>query len=147
MDAARVLGISEDKYDQALDRVSNIERNSIDAGEFRPYRISQKVDEAFQTHADEMGVPNPLYKAYATLEKIDNQLSTLSLDELFPDIQNPLIPMGLGMPFSTPGGDTNALSSLNLPSVNPGAVTNQGGSIPYNQLTTEQKLDKLFGRS
>ena len=51
--------------------------------------------------------------------------------------------MGLGMPFTTPGGDTG---SLNLPSINPAAVTNQGGSIPYNQLTNEQKLDKLFGR-
>ena len=93
-----------------------------------------------------MGVPNPLYKAYAALEKIDNQLSTLTLDELFPDIQNPLVPMGLGMPFTTPGGDTNALSSLNLPGVNPQAVTNRGGNINYNQLTTEQKIDRLFGR-
>ena len=146
MDAARTLGISQEKYDQALDRVSNIEKNAIDAGEFRPYKISRNIDEAFQTHADEMGVPNPLYKAYAALEKIDNQLSTLTLDELFPDIQNPLVPMGLGMPFTTPGGDTNALSSLNLPGVNPQAVTNRGGNINYNQLTTEQKIDRLFGR-
>ena len=143
MDAARVLGISSEDYDQALDRVSNVERSAIDDGEFRPYRISRNIDQAFQTNADAIGVPNPLYKAYAALEKIDNQLSTLTLDELFPDIQNPLIPMGLGMPFTTPGGDTG---SLNLPSINPAAVTNQGGSIPYNQLTNEQKLDKLFGR-
>ena len=42
----------------------------------------------------------------------------------------------------TPGGDTG---SLNLPGVNPQAVTTQGGSIPYNQMTTQQKLDSLFG--
>ena len=66
-----------------------------------------------------------------------------SLDDLFPDITNPLIPQGLGMPFMTPGGDTG---SLNLPSINPQAVTNQGGNIPYNQLTSSQKLDILFNR-
>ena len=43
----------------------------------------------------------------------------------------------------TPGGDTG---SLNLPSINPQAVTNQGGNIPYNQLTSSQKLDILFNR-
>jgi hypothetical protein len=147
MDAARILGISEEKYDQALDRVSNVEKNAIDAGEFRPYTISQKVDEAFQTHADEMGVPNPLYKAYAAIEKIDNQLSTLTLDELFPDIQNPLVPMGLGLPFTTPGGDTNALSSLNLPSINPQAVNSGGQTNTLSGLTNQQKIDILFGRS
>ena len=68
----------------------------------------------------------------------------LSLDDLFPDITNPLVPMGIGTPFATPGGDTG---SLNLPAVNPQAVTNTGGNIPYNNLSTQQKLDILFGRS
>ena len=36
----------------------------------------------------------------------------------------------------TQGGDTG---SLNLPGVNPQALTNQGGNIPYNQLTTAAK--------
>ena len=35
--------------------------------------------------------------------------------------------------------------SLNLPGVNPQAVTNQGGNIPYNHLTTQQKINILFG--
>ena len=52
--------------------------------------------------------------------------------------------MGLGMPFTTPGGDTG---SLNLPGINPQAVTNTGGNIPYNKLTTDQKINILFGRS
>ena len=138
MDAARVLGISSEDYDQALDRVSNVERNSIDDGVFRPYRISRNINEAFQTNADAIGVPNPLYKAYAAIEKIDNQLSTITLDELFPDIQNPLIPMGLGMPFTTPGGDTG---TLNLPSVNPAAVTNTGANNP---LSIRERFDKFF---
>ena len=145
MDAARLLGITEEKYDQAMDRVSNIEQVAIDEGAFRPYRLSAKVEEAFQTHADEMGVANPLDAAYDTISNLEEQFSDLSLDGLFPtDITNPLVPMGLGMPFTTPGGDTGA---LNLPGVDPQAVTTQGGIIPYNQLTTDQKINILFGRS
>jgi hypothetical protein len=146
MDAARLLGISEEKYDQALDRVSQVEQNAIDDGEFRPYTLSAKVEEAFQTHADEMGVANPLDAAYDAISNIEDQLSDLSLDNLFPDITNPLIPMGLGLPFTTPGGDTGA---LNLPGVNPNALTNQGGNINYNQMNDQQKrayYDSVFGR-
>ena len=99
--------------------------------------------EAFQTHADEMGGPNPLDAAYDAIYDIQSQLADTSLDELFPDIQNPLIPMGLGTTLPPLGGLTG---SLNLPGVNPQAVTTQGGNIPYNQMTTQQKLDSLFGR-
>jgi len=143
MDAARVLGITDEKYDQALDRVSQVEQNAIDDGEFRPYTLSAKVEEAFQTHADEMGVSNPLDAAYDAISNIENQLSDTSLNDLFPDITNPLIPMGLGTTLPPLGGLTD---SLNLPSVNPQAVTTQGGNINYNQMTTQQKLDRLFGR-
>ena len=143
MEAAQVLGISSEDYDNALDRVSNVEQNSIAEGVFRPYKISRNVDEAFQVNADAIGAPNPLYKAYATIEKLDNQLSNLSLDDLFPDIQNPLIPMGLGTTLPPLGGLTD---SLNLPGVNPQAVTNQGGNLNLNQMTNQQKIDRLFGR-
>ena len=143
MDAARVLGISEDDYDLALDRVSQVEQDAIDDGEFRPYTLSAKVEEAFQTHADEMGTPNPLDAAYDAISNLEDQFSDLSLDDLFPDTTNPLVPMGLGTTLPPLGGLTG---SLNLPGVNPQAVTNQGGNIPYNQLTNQQKLDRLFGR-
>ena len=39
----------------------------------------------------------------------------------------------------------NTGTPLNLPSVNPQALTNQGGNIPYNKMTTQQKIDRLFG--
>ena len=41
----------------------------------------------------------------------------------------------------------NTGTPLNLPGVNPQVFTNQGGNIPYNQMTTDQKLNILFGRS
>jgi len=144
MDAARTLGITDEKYEQALDRVSQVEQDAIDDGEFRPYTLSPKVEEAFQTHADEIGVANPLDAAYDIISDLENQFSDLSLDELFPDIQNPLMPsiMDQGV---IPGLNTG--TPLNLPSVNPQAFTNQGGNIPYNQMTTDQKLNILFSRS
>ena len=144
MDAARLLGISLRDYETAMGRVSNVEQSSLDAGVFRPYTISRNVADAFQRNADAMGAANPLTEAYGAIGNIENQLSTLSLDDLFPDITNPLVPMGLGTTLPPLGGLTG---SLNLPGVNPQAVTNQGGNIPYNQLTQQQKIDILFGRS
>jgi hypothetical protein len=144
MDAARTLGITDEKYDQALDRVSQIEQDAIDDGEFRPYTLSDKVEEAFQTHADEMGAANPLDAAYDIISDLENQFSDLSLDELFPDIQNPLTPSIMDM-GPIPGLNTG--TPLNLPNVNPSVLTPQGGNIPYNQMTNEQKLNILFGRS
>ena len=51
--------------------------------------------------------------------------------------------MDAGTPITTPG-------SLNLPSVDQATLTAQGvgmgGTIPFNQMTTQQKLDILFGR-
>ena len=74
-----------------------------------------------------IGAPNPLDAAYSIINNIENQLSNLSLNNLFPDITNPLIPMGLGTTLPPLGGLTG---SLNLPGVNPQAVTTQGGNIP-----------------
>ena len=120
-----------------------VEQTAIDEGTFRPYTISTKVQEAFQSHADKMGVPNPLDAAYDAISNLEDQFSDLSLDDLFPDTTNPLVPMGLGTTLPRLGGLTD---SLNLPGVNPQAVTNQGGNLPYNQLTSQQKLDILFNR-
>jgi hypothetical protein len=142
MDAARTLGISDEKYAQALDRVSQVEQDSIDNGEFRPYTISAKVEEAFQTHADEMGAANPLDAAYDIISDIASQLSDASLDDLFPSIQNPLMPSIMDQGTITQPG------TLNMPGIDPNLLTNQGGNtggnIPYNQMTTEQKIARLF---
>jgi len=143
MDAARLLGISEEKYEQALGRVSMVEQDAIDEGEFRPYTISDKIEEAFQTHADDMGVTNPLDAAYDIISDIESQLSDTSLDDLFPNIQNPLMPSIMDQ-GTIPGLNTG--TPLNLPGVDPKILTNQGGNIPYNNMTTQQKIDRLFSR-
>ena len=140
MDAARTLGISEEKYEQALDRVSQVEQDSIDDGEFRPYTLSAKVEEAFQTHADEMGAANPLDAAYDIIYDIEAQLSDASLDDLFPDIQNPLMPSIMDQGTITQPG------TLNMPGMDPNLIGQTGGNLPYSNLTTQQKIDRLFPR-
>ena len=140
MNAARLLGISDEKFEESLDGVSQVEQDAVDDGEFRPYTLSADIEEAFQTHADEMGVANPLDAAYDAISNLEDQFSELSLDNLFPNIENPLTPMDIGTPLNIPGG------ALNLPNVDANLVANQGGNIPYNQLTTQQKIDILFGR-
>ena len=143
MDAARTLGITEEKYDQALDRVSQVEQDAIDDGEFRPYTLSAKVEEAFQTHADEMGAANPLDAAYDIISDIETQLSDTSLDDLFPDIQNPLMPSIMDQ-----GTIPQYRYSIKYAWCKPSIIQEKsGGNIPYNQMTTDQKLNILFGRS
>ena len=141
MDAARTLGISEEKYDDAMD-ISRVEQNAIDEGIFRPYSISPNIAEAFQTHADEMGVANPLDAAYDIISDIQSQLSDASLEDLFPNIQNPLMPSIMDQGTITQPG------TLNMPGMDPNLLGNMGGNmggnIPYNQLTTQQKIDRLF---
>ena len=40
----------------------------------------------------------------------------------------------------------NTGTPMNLPSVSANVVGAQGGNIPYNRLTSSQKLDILFGK-
>ena len=145
MDAARILGISDEKYDQALGGVSNVEQSAIDDGEFRPYSISPNIEEAFQLHADEMGVANPLDAAYDIISNLEDEFSDLTLDGLFPSIENPLTPSIMDM-GPIPGLNTGTPLPFS-PGVSPQAVTNQGGNMNYNQMTTQQKIDILFGRN
>ena len=91
-----------------------------------------------------MGVSNPLYAAYDVIYDIQSQLADASLDDLFPDIQNPLTPSIMDM-GTIPGLNTG--TPLNTPGVNPQVFTNQAGNIPYNQMTNQQKINILFGRS
>jgi hypothetical protein len=52
------------------------------------------------------------------------------------------MPINVGTPL--PSIDTSA---LNLPSIDANTVTAQGANNQFSNLTTEQKIDILFGRS
>ena len=99
--------------------------------------------QAFQENASALGESNPYLDAASAINDIRAQRSGLSLDEpAFPNIENPLVPMDMGTTLPSIGPNT-----LNLPSVSANTVRNTGCTPPLNQLTTQQKLDILFGRS
>jgi hypothetical protein len=141
MDAARLLNISEDAFDSALDRLSNVEVNSIDENIFRPYEISDNVAAAFQDNADKLGLPNPLDQAMDIIRDIKDQLAELPLSlGKFPDFPNPIA-------TRTETGEQYAPPlSLNLPNVESQTLAAAGKTNQYSNLTTQQKLDLLFPR-
>ena len=134
------MGISEEDFNAGVD-ISNVELGAIDNDQFRPLNISANVREGFARNAENLGVSNPLDAAEPVIAEIQAQLAEIPLNvSQLPFIENPMMP----------SGDQRMLpnlnmSSLNLPGVNPQTVTNQGGNL--NQMTTQQKLDILFGRS
>ena len=139
MDAARLLNISEEGFYGALDRVSNAEISAIDENIFRPYSISNEVYDAFEQNANKLGVANPYDVAADAIAELEGQFADLSLTlPEFPVFENPLQPIMQ----DTPLGPT----TLNLPTIDANAVSAQVQGSNYNNLTTQQKLDLLFGR-
>jgi hypothetical protein len=141
MDAARLLNISEDSFDSALDRLSNVEVGAIDDNEFRPYEISDNVAAAFEENAEKLGLPNPLDEARDVINDIRDELADLPLSiGKFPDFPNPIA-------TSTETGEEVAPPlSLNLPNVEAQTLAGTGQTNQYSNLTTQQKLDLLFPR-
>ena len=146
LNAARILGISEEAYEQNVD-ISNLEKSAIEEGIFRPYMPSLNVQNAFAENAAKIGMVDPYERAAEVISSISEQLSGLSLNAAeFPVINNPLMPSIMDQ-RTLPNINTG--TPLNLPSVSANTVTNQRGNIPYNQMTAVQKsayYDQLFGR-
>jgi hypothetical protein len=137
LDAARVLGISEDEFDNNVDRISGTELSALEDNEFRPIRLSTDIIEAFEMHAEKMGVADPFEKAEDAIAELEDKMAetSLALPEL-PVFENPLLPIMQDTPV-TP-------TSLNLPNINTNLVSQQVSGSNYKNLTTQQKIDLLF---
>ena len=143
IDAARTLGISEEDFNTGVD-ISNVELGAIDNDIFRPLNISDNVRQGFARNAENLGVSNPLDAAEPVIAEIQAQLAELPLNTPnFPDIANPMMPsiMDQGM---LPNINMDA---LNLPGVNANLIDTAGQTNTLSGLTTQQKIDRLFGRS
>jgi len=139
MDAARLLNISEIDFYDSLSRVSNREISAIDENIFTPYSISNEVYGSMQENADKLGVANPYDVAADVIAELEGQFADLSLTLAeFPVFENPLRPI---MQDTSLGPTT-----LNLPNIDANAVSAQVQGGNFNNLTTQQKLDLLFGR-
>jgi hypothetical protein len=139
MDAAKLLNIRESEFNSALDRVSSVERYSIDSNIFRPYQISANVRKAFADNAAKLGLPNPLNEAMSAINNMQSELTNLPLTlGKFPDFPNPIADVTeTGEQYAPP-------LSLNLPNVEAETLAASGQANQYSNLTTQQKLDLLF---
>jgi hypothetical protein len=137
MDAARLLGISEDAFYDSLDRVSSKEISSIDENIFTPYRVSNEVANAMAENAAKIGESDPFEQAASAIDSMEEQMSglNLSLPE-FPVFENPLMPIMQDTPI-TP-------TSLNLPQVDGSKLQNQVSGGQFSGLTNQQKFNLLF---
>eukprot|EP00918_Siedleckia_nematoides_P057461 GHVU01125326.1.p1 GENE.GHVU01125326.1~~GHVU01125326.1.p1 ORF type:complete len:1307 (+),score=170.64 GHVU01125326.1:144-4064(+) len=137
MDAARLLGISDDQLDTSLNRVSIREINAIDDNEFRPYEISREVASAMAENAAAIGASDPFEKASSVIDNLSDQMSNLNLNlPEFPVFENPLMPIMQDTPI-TP-------TSLNLPQVDGSALQNQVSGGNFSNLSNQQKFNILF---
>jgi hypothetical protein len=143
LDAAQVLGISEEAYNSNVD-ISTRERVAIEEGVFRPYTPSMNIRQAFAENAAAIGMPDPFEKAVNVIDSIRDQLSGLSLNAAeFPVINNPLMPSIMDQRMLP---NINTGTPMNLPSVSANTLTNQGGANQFSNLTSQQKIDILFGQ-
>ena len=137
MDAARLLGISEEAFYDSLDRVSAREINDIDDNIFTPYEISNEVANAIEENAMKIGLSDPLQGALYAIDSIQNKMSNIDLSlPDFPVFENPLMPIMQDTPI-TP-------TSLNLPQVDGSALQNQVSGGSFSSLSNRQKFDILF---
>ena len=137
MDAARLLGISEEDFYSSLSRVSSSEINAIDQNYFTPYEVSDDVYSAFQQNAEGIGRKNPYNEASGAISQLSSRMSSLNLSlPEFPVFENPLMPIMQDTPI-TP-------TSLNLPQVDGSALQNQVNGGQFSNLSNKQKFDILF---
>ena len=140
IDAARILGISEDGFRSSVGRLSGVEINTIDNNVFRPINISPDIRRAFAQNAAKIGEVNPLETASNVISNVRDQMRGVSLQEPnFPFIENPLLPSAQETPV-TP-------TSLNLPAPDTAILANSGAGSSFNNLTTAQKLAILFNQN
>jgi len=86
-----------------------------------------------------MGIANPYDRAADVIADLESRFADVSLTlPEFPVFTNPLQPIMQ----DTPLGPT----TLNLPNINAEAVSAQVQGGNFNNLTTQQKLEILFGR-
>jgi len=139
LDAAEVLNISPLAFSSATGRLSDIDVSTVRGNIFRPIELSSEVQQAFAKNALDIGVTNPLITALPAISQLQSQIGQVSLSEpSFPFFENPLLPITQDTP-ATP-------TTLNLPSIDANIVNNPGAAGSFSNLTTQQKLEILFGR-
>ena len=140
MQGATLLGLTEDQmYTEVLERVGAPNFGTLSDGIFRPMKVSRGSLIGFQEIADELGIPNPFDAAIDTIEELRANLSEYSLsNENIPNFKNPF--KNLPTPDLGPAAQGNIPTNVQNSA---GFVGQSNITLPYNQLTQEQKLDRI----
>ena len=140
MKGATLLGLTEDQmYNEVLERVGAPNFGTLSDGIFRPMKVSRGSLIGFQEIADELGIPNPFDAAMDTIEELRATLSEYSLsNENIPNFKNPF--KNLPKPDLGPAAQGNIPTNVQNAT---GFVGQQNVTLPYNQLSQEQKLDRI----
>ena len=144
--AAQVLGLSEEQIEDVM--IKRGERKAFNAlidDEFRPYSISNSLQELFEINANNLGTPNSFDIASDALDTISGILSNTSMSQdFFPKLPNPftnsIIPISLGPVGNIPADVANTSGFIGQGAIN----------IPFTELPQDQqleKLDKVFNRN
>ena len=140
IEAAKTLGMSNAAVEESF--INRGERNnfrSLEENRFRPLKISREIRELFSENAAELGIVNPFEAAYNEIERIRNDLERVTLEgDFFPTIENSF--KNLPTPDLGPAAQGNIPANVQSA---PGFVGQQNITLPYNQLTQEQKLDRI----
>jgi hypothetical protein len=140
MKGATLLGLTEDQmYNEVLERVGAPNFGTLSDGIFRPMKVSRGSLIGFQEIADELGIPNPFDAAMDTIEELRATLSEYSLsNENIPNFENPF----KNLPTPNLGSAAQGNIPTNVQN-STGFVGQSNITLPYNQLTQEQKLDRI----
>ena len=138
--AAETLGVTPTAIENIMDerKVGSI-YDSISQGEFKPYQVSEAVEDLFEFNAAQTRTPNPYLAAENVIDRIQDVLELVPLtSNVFPNIENPFktLPLPRLLPNNQGNIPTNVQNSA-------GFVGQQNITLPYNQLSQEQKLDRI----
>ena len=140
IEAAKILGIDEDKLvENFVNRGERKDFAALSDGIFRPYTVSGEVASLFDRISTNLGVPNPFDLAGDAIGAIREILSETPVTlDVFPDLPNPF--KNLPTPKLLPNNQGNIPANVQNSA---GFVGQQNITLPYNQLTQEQKLDRI----
>ena len=140
MEAARILGMSEDSLDSNMEnRGERKAFNALIEGEFRPLKISKDVRNLFEIRAQELGRSNPFDVAEDVLDRIADVLEAVPVSaDFFPNLQNPFDTILPDLVSAV----TNQLPPLPDPTLNTGT---QFGNVNTN-INAADQYAALFPR-
>ena len=135
IEAAQVLGMPTEAISNNMEnRGESKAFGALDAGRFRPLKVSRDVQELFEIRAQELGVVNPFEAAQDVLDRIAEVLEMTPLGgDFFPDLDNPFREMPLVGAIT--GALNNQLPPLPDPTLNTGL---QFGNVNTNVNAADQ---------